>query len=428
MPKTALKLYTADDSGCHHEPHPLSHVKPENRVDYITRQSLNRFLNGPGLMPFFDRFTKNLINRLLDLDVNSEWREMPDLWGLFKKQITSAAVEALCGPTLMSLTPNMAENLWAYDEGIPNLVKGVPRWWAPKSYARRDRLLKSIKDWHAFAKSHFDQTKIDSDEHWDPYFGSEFFRSRQDFFAKMDGMSDDAVAASDLGVMWAYAVKQKTLSLFWTQASDARFDIDRLCQQARFLSCYAEVLRLRIDGFIMRSPERQDMMINNWVFPRNEIVLVATTPEHMNDETWNTGHANSHPLKRFWADRFLIFSNDINSGPLKKSFISQSNQPLQKVRSAESDSAKFSLDGLAGSWIPYGGGFRSCPGQNFAKREILLVVALMITMFDIKIDTRADLETDQRSSGLGAQRPRHQVPCRIKRRVAPYSFGVKVEE
>lgn len=37
----------------------------------------------------------------------------------------------------------------------------------------------------------------------------------------------------------------------------------------------------------------------------------------------------------------------------------------------------FSLDGLNGSWIPYGGGFRACPGRHFAKREILMTLAVM---------------------------------------------------
>ena len=78
MPDHALELYTADNSGCYKEPHADSNVKPENRIDHITHQALNRFLSGPGLDPFFNRFTENLIDRLQGLEIGCKWLEMED--------------------------------------------------------------------------------------------------------------------------------------------------------------------------------------------------------------------------------------------------------------------------------------------------------------------------------------------------------------
>ena len=207
MPSKALELYTADNSGCYHEPHALSTVKPENRIDHITYQALNRFLSGPGLNPFFNRFTENMIARLRDLGICAEWRDMKDLWGLFKYNITPAAIQAMCGSSLMSLTPDIAEQLWTYDSAIPDLVRGLPKWWVPMSYAKRDRILQSIKDWHTFVRAHIDETQTGPDGDWDPHCGSEFIRSRQRTFPKMDGMDHDAIAASDLGAIWAYVIK-----------------------------------------------------------------------------------------------------------------------------------------------------------------------------------------------------------------------------
>ena len=43
----------------------------------------------------------------------------------------------------------------------------------------------------------------DADKDWDPHFVSEFIRLRQITFPKMDGMDDEAIAASDLGAIWA---------------------------------------------------------------------------------------------------------------------------------------------------------------------------------------------------------------------------------
>ena len=203
MPERALRLYAADNSGCYNEPHVDSNVMPQNRIDHITHGALNKFLSGPGLDPFFDRFTENLMDRLQSLGIGEQWVDMEDLWGLLKSKVTPAAIEAMCGSSLLSLTPNIVEDLWAYDAAIPDLVKGLPRWWVPKSYAKRDHILQSIKEWHAFARAHFDESQISSDGDWDPNFGSEFIRSRQTTFSKMDGMDHDAMAASDLGAIWA---------------------------------------------------------------------------------------------------------------------------------------------------------------------------------------------------------------------------------
>ena len=203
MPDEALKLYTADDSGCYKEPHPHSNVKPEDRIDHITHRALIRFLAGPGLDPFFNRFTENLIDRLHGLEIGCDWLHMEDLWGLFKSKVTLAAIEAMCGSSIISLVPSIAEDLWSYDAAIPDLVKSLPRWWVPRSYAKRDHILKCIKKWHAFGRAHFDEKQIGPDGDWDPCYGCHFIRSRQETFAKMDGMDSDAVAASDLGAIWA---------------------------------------------------------------------------------------------------------------------------------------------------------------------------------------------------------------------------------
>ena len=201
MPERALKLYTADNSGCHDEPHAGSNVMPQNRINHITHEALSKFLSGPGLDPFFNQFTENLIYRLQNLKIGVHWVGMKDLWGLFKSEVTPAAIEAMCGSSLVSLTPGIADDLWAYDSAIPDLVKGLPRWWVPSSYARRDRILQSIRNWHESAQMHFHESQISSDGDWDPDFGSEFIRSRQRAFPKMDGIDPDAMTASDLGAI-----------------------------------------------------------------------------------------------------------------------------------------------------------------------------------------------------------------------------------
>ncbi|KAL8819574.1 MAG: hypothetical protein Q9223_002018 [Gallowayella weberi] len=440
MPDKALRLYTADDSGCLDEPRSYSTVKPENRIDHITHKALSRFLSGPGLDPFFDRFTKNMMRNLGSLGIGHEWMRLEDLWALFRSNITSAAIEAMCGSAIMALHPSFADDLWAYDSGIPDLVKGLPRWWVSGSYAKRDHILRSIKSWHAYARKNFDASRIGPDGDWDPIFGSRFIRERQDIFPRMDGMDDDGMAASDLGAIWATNTNAVPAA-FWCSlecfsdpsvlqrvraelsncttpapdgSNDARrhFDIDKLVKNDLLQSIYAESLRLRIAAFIMRSPEREDMKINEWIFPKGEIALVATTPAHMDESVWNTGPRNEHPLHTFWADRFLVYPDDPTSGPTKPA----PRKPLVDKKGGESHRPFFTLDGLAGSWIPYGGGFRACPGRTFAKREILMTLAVVVMEFDVEVADEMVLQVDPRQNGLGTHRPKARVPCRIRRR------------
>ena len=64
------------------------------------------------------------------------------------------------GSSIFSLVPSIAEDLWAYDAAIPDLVKSLLRWWVLGSYAKRDHILECIKKWHAFARVHFNEKQI----------------------------------------------------------------------------------------------------------------------------------------------------------------------------------------------------------------------------------------------------------------------------
>lgn len=64
------------------------------------------------------------------------------------------------------------------------------------------------------------------------------------------------------------------------------------------------------------------------------------------------------------------------------------------------------------------GGSRACPGLHLAKRQTLLLCAMMITRFDIEIlaDKEA-LQFDSSGYGFTIMRPVGKVPFRIRRRM-----------
>lgn len=203
MPTKALEMYSSDNSGLNAQPLPGTRVAPHNRVDHLTHVSLVKFTSGKGLSGFYARWIAAFKSNLLRLDISNEWVVMPDFTVFFKEEFGSAATDAICGPLLRQVNPRFMQDLDEYDQCMPYLTKGFPRWMIPESYAVRDKLLNNIKEWHAIARTQFKMSSIDADGDYDPYWGSEFMRTRQVLFAKIDNFDYEAYAASDLGFIWA---------------------------------------------------------------------------------------------------------------------------------------------------------------------------------------------------------------------------------
>ena len=150
-------------------------------------------------------FLDVLKRRFQGTQINSEWIDQPDLYRFLQYEVFSAAVEALCGSHLLSQSPTFVEDFWEFVASVPTLVKGLPQWMSPKPYRIRRRLLDAIKRWHKMAHEHSDCTKTGAnDPEWEPYFGSKLMRARQEYSRSMNFMNADALAAEDLGLIFAY--------------------------------------------------------------------------------------------------------------------------------------------------------------------------------------------------------------------------------
>lgn len=181
-----------------------------------------------------------------------------------------------------------------------------------------------------------------------------------------------------------------------------QFDVDQLLRLPVLQAVYAETLRLRMHFYIIRMPDRVDMNIRDWIIPRQKVVVTSTTVAHMDREVWDTGLHDEYPVDQFWIGRFLKYPHEGDSGNPKGRH-----------------SPEFSTKGLEGAWIPYGGGPRQCPGRHFAKRQILLTTALMVSLFDCEILKEGmDVKEDFTLMGFGSgvSHPAGKVPVRIRRR------------
>lgn len=169
------------------------------------------------------------------------------------------------------------------------------------------------------------------------------------------------------------------------------FDVERLIHQPLLQAMFAENLRLRAHGFIVRFSE-QDMRVNKWTIPRRHWAIASSTPASMDVDVWCSGESSAHSVDQFWPGRFL------------------KNDP-------ESNAIVYSSAGKEGSWVPFGGGARACPGRILAKRANILALAEMVTLYDCEIlASEEDLSLDMGAFPFGSIPPRGKIPVRLRRR------------
>lgn len=148
--------------------------------------------------------------------------------------------------------------------------------------------------------------------------------------------------------------------------------------------------------------------LNGFQIPKDHLCLVSTYIAHSQGKEWNTA-GGKHPLDQFWPYRFLkreTSETDASAG--------QTNEP-----DFDDPSWKFSVKGLEGCWIPFGGGPRACPGRHLTKHHMITTMAAMAMLFDIDIQAKEEaLQTKEVSStGSVAVRPKGPVPFCIRARV-----------
>lgn len=395
-----------------------------------------------------NRFSALLTKEIDQLHLGQEWTEIPDLYGFVQGQLIGPAVEAMCGPALLDQNPTFGDDFWKLDHDIFYYFKAYPKWLAPRAHQNRAKVLNSVKRWHTFARDNFDESCVEPDGH-DRFYGSPLMRTRQDYLSKVDSLDSDAIASQDLGLLWAEnansipavfwmmyeALQQQSLlsqaleeiitSQGWSSLNNnPTIKVKSLCDMPLLQSMYAETLRLYTSLFTLRSSPHGSLDVGNLTIPQDELLAVDSRVSAMDSSIWNTGSAKPgyegpHTLNHFWAERFLVLPEDTSSGPLRFRHSRPKSTHRESTSHLHKKNAHFSMDGLGGAWLPFGGGNRQCPGQQFAKQEIILGFAIMFSMLDIEL---LDLngaglrKPDMKFYGLGTLPPKGKVPFRIRKR------------
>ena len=191
-----------------------------------------------------------------------------------------------------------------------------------------------------------------------------------------------------------------------SQSSD--LDTTKLTQQPLLQSCFAETLRKYASVFMIREPEYEDAQLLNYRVPQGKMMVLNSAIAHMDRRNYNTGANEEHPVESFWADRFLTFGSNTQSGTTPATAASNSSDAAEP---------HFSLRGYSCSWLPFGGGIHLCPGRHWVKAQMLLSFAIINAAFEIELlHPDETLNVDKRKYGLGILQPVEKVRFRIRRR------------
>jgi cytochrome P450 len=170
------------------------------------------------------------------------------------------------------------------------------------------------------------------------------------------------------------------------------FDVAALGQQPLMQSVFAEVCRYYVAIAIARTIDGADVKLSGgWTLPVGHTIAIFNRAPALSDEVWAEAGRKGRPMAEFDPERFLV-----EDGQGKK---------------------EFSLDGLAGCWLPFGGGQRMCPGRHFAKTEMLGTCAMLFTRYELElVGNVGEVEPDMRWYPTGTLPPNKQVPFRIRKR------------
>ena len=196
-----------------------------------------------------------------------------------------------------------------------------------------------------------------------------------------------------------------------------QFDFVKLAASPLLQSMYAETLRLTISNLVTRTPVGQDFHAGQWSLPEQHICFLNNTILGQAPQLWNAGtQVNPHPLQDFWADRFIYYPDDPSSGALNPDIAQNAKQREEESK----DAPYFSMKGLLGGWVPYGGGASMCPGRHFAKNEMIGAVAIILKDYEVELSVPEGFkpQNDLRFYGLGGMPTKDKISFRIRRRTA----------
>ncbi|KAI1267558.1 putative cytochrome P450 [Xylariaceae sp. FL1019] len=429
MPIQEIKMFKEDRSGRKKAPIKGFENTPHGeRYWYHHHRLYAEYLSSPKYAEvlantFFDRFSQRLEEQPLN-----EWKPL-QLFHFLKNDMAASAIESLFGSTILELNQDLLTAYWDFDRVAGALVWGLPRLLRPHPWRIRERLHGMTARHLKFAWANFDWSGPQAECDWEPHFGSRFSRETAKWF-RDSGFSDRTASGHTAAMLfglngntlplttWALmeiiqdpdlmqAARKECMSAFYIDQSSGqrRIDIKTLLSLPLLSSICTEVLRLHV-SFNATRLVRSNTTIGGYYVSEGSLVQAPSQIAHLDAATWG---ADGHPAPDFWASRHMKQVQEV-AEETQSTF---ERPALTKARAAR-----------ATSYFPFGGGQAMCPGRHFAKREVLMTIAMVLVRFEIRFVGWTELEgstspgpaqNDKRYAGTAAMPPDRDIQIDWKR-------------
>ncbi|KAK1991888.1 cytochrome P450 [Colletotrichum falcatum] len=348
------------------------------------------------------------------------------LFKFLKKDMAEAATVSLAGRKLIEDHPEFVDTFWEFDTVAMQLMYGLPSWYNPGPKRIQKKALSMMADFVTNAWSTFDWDGPDADADWEPIFGSRLQREHSRHW-KEKGFSMQARAGMYIGnisglnsnsipqATWAIMEVVKDPSLFKAVREEVQealvtdpgtgkptLDVAKLVTLPLLQSVFVETLRMHVSINITREV-LEPMELDGYFLKKGSLVQAPTQIGHLSEDVWG---AEGHPASEFWAERHVRYVEKVDEAGNTK-----------KVK-------EFSMAGRPSDFFPFGGGVSMCPGRFFAKQEIMLVVAMIVSRFDVEFQEWVKLDgsssdrpavNDKAYVGAGAVPPDRDMKLRWRR-------------
>ncbi|KAK1579310.1 cytochrome P450 [Colletotrichum navitas] len=385
--KEDVEKLSEDKSGRNKAPVPGCENVPQDerywyQLHHLATENISRTELTNHLAIMYTKF----FGQAIEKQPSGEWTTVR-LFNFLRKDMGESALKSLCGTRILELVPDYIDQFWRFDSIGVQAVYGLPKWINPKPTEERDKLSHMTQEFLKDAFSTFDWDGPDVDSKWDPIFGSRYIRLLMKWLTDRD-MSMRTRAGfhmiSVLGInantipvtTWALIEALKDPTLLGALRDEAletitkdpttgerSFDMAKLVSMPLMQSVYIECMRLHVSIAITREVS-EPTTLQGYRLGKGSIVQALTNLMHFDEQTWGQ---EGHPASEFWAERHIKH--------VKK---------VDERTGAVATERQFVMSAKPSEFFPYGGGISICPGRFFAKQEIILSIAMILTRFDLE--------------------------------------------
>lgn len=357
-----------------------------------------------------------------------------NLFALTRNFVAYITTSVLMGTAFVDFYPPLLEDLWTFDSQFNALLMGAPKWLPlpgiSAAYAARHRLIRLVAAFHtAFAA--WDDGRDPGFDFRDLDDVSEPMKERMRSWRKA-GFAPSASAPGDFVILWAMNVNSSNV-VFWNLLhiladpallSGIRHEIapyvkaTRLSPQETGLP-FTEPPRLSVDmdGLLnscplLKATYYETMRIDTAPFSYRELTADLTLTESEEDATLN-GSSEPRTYNFRKGEYIAIPHGAHNKDP--RYFPDPDRFDPRRFILTDPETGKETVD--LRTLRPYGGGTTMCKGRGFAEREILVLTAAIISLWDIEPADKAGWKIPGQKPSSTAFLPKKDIRVRLSHRV-----------